>query len=264
MLDHFRLVNQYLKHHRHSVNRNGHGVHSPFFYSFLTRVLPDSGHLSAFDPIEKYRRSLLNDQTDFARTDWGAGQTEPSTHITIRAMARRSLLQPRWCRLLHRMVRYYRPGTLLELGTSFGVTTQYLSLADPNQQAITVEGDPFIAMQARAQFQRGGFSQIDLVAGNFDECLPELLDRIGPLGFIWMDGNHREEPTIRYFEQIVPYVHNDTLMVLDDIYWSASMQSAWNKLRQHPRVRASIDLFRMGVLLFRKEFHQKSHIHVRY
>lgn len=264
MPGHFRLIKQYLTHRLRASNSKGHGVHSPFFFDFIKHVLPDSGHLPVFEAPERNRRHLLSDPTPFERVDKGAGTSRTANLATVRSMAHRSIQKARWARLLHRMIERYRPGPILELGTSFGVTTEYLALVDPAIPVYTLEGDPFIARRAANQFQVDGLSQIKLIEGNFDDTLGPVLKQVGQVGFVWLDGNHRKEPTLRYVEQLIPHLHNDSIFVLDDIYWSESMQAAWQHIQDLPNVRATIDLFQIGVVLFRKEFHQKSHIRLHY
>ena len=47
------------------------------------------------------------------------------------------------------MVKHYQPATILELGTSLGITTSYLSLAKPDARLITMEGSKEIADVAK-------------------------------------------------------------------------------------------------------------------
>ncbi|MFM7671126.1 MAG: O-methyltransferase [Bacteroidota bacterium] len=264
MNDSLRLLGQYVKHRWSCADKNGHGVHSPFFFDFITRVLPDTGHLPAFDLPENYRSDLLNDQTTFDRVDLGGGSRKSMRVADVRTVASRSLQSAKWCRLLNRLIRYYRPGSVLELGTSFGVTTEYLALADPSQQVFTIEGDPFIAAKAAERFRSDGFSNIESITGDFDDKLALTLSNLKQVGFVWLDGNHRKAPTLQYVDQILPYIQNDSILILDDIYWSKGMQEAWALLKAHPRVHASIDLFRLGILLFRSEFMQPIHIRLAY
>jgi hypothetical protein len=137
-------------------------------------------------------------------------------------------------------------------------------LADPTHRVYTLEADPFIAQRASDQFSKIGLDRIELVVGAFDQRLQEVLEKMGQVGFALIDGNHRKEPTLRYFEQLLPYVHNDSILIFDDIYWSPPMQSAWETIRRHPQVRGTIDLFRMGIVLFRSEFRTPTHIRLHH
>lgn len=259
-----RQIGQYFHHWYLSANSKGHGIHSPFLFDFITRVLPDTGHISAFEFPEKFRQDLLMDRTAFARVDLGGGSRTASKGITVQSVANRSLQKARWSRLLYRIVQFYQPGPILELGTSFGVTTEYLSLAAPLQPIYTMEGDPYIAEKARERFRRDGFQNVQVVEGNIDHTLSSILEQMPSVGFVLMDGNHRKEPTLRYFDQILDHAQKDTIVILDDIYWSREMQAAWQQIRLHPHVRCTIDLFRLGVVIFRTEFREPIHIRLHY
>ncbi len=264
MREAIRLAWNYLDHRWQSANGDGHGVHSPFLFSFITDILRDDHQYPEYRLPEQFRRELLADHTAFDRLDLGAGSRKKSDQVTIRSMAQRSLQPEKWAQLLYRIIRQYRPGPVLELGTSFGVTTQYLALADPTQPVYTLEGDPFIAAHAADRFIKCGLHRVEVIVGDFDDRLGETLSKMDAVGLALIDGNHRKEPTLRYFEQLLPRVNNDSILIFDDVYWSASMQSAWAMIRSHPQVRCSIDLFRMGIVLFRSEFHEPLHIRLRY
>lgn len=125
MMDAYRQIGQYIRHWHRSANSKGHGVHSPFLFDFITRVLPDTGHGPQFSFPETYRKELLSDRTGFSRVELGGGSRLASKTITVQSVAKRSLQTARWSRLLYRILHQYQPGSVLELGTSFGVTTQY-------------------------------------------------------------------------------------------------------------------------------------------
>jgi len=87
---------------------------------------------------------------------------------------------------------------------------------------------------------------------------------MGKVDMVFLDGNHRLEPTIRYFEMILSYSHGGTLIIFDDIHWSPGMEAAWYEVRQHPQVTATIDLFFLGIALLNPDFRQKRHFKLRY
>jgi predicted O-methyltransferase YrrM len=80
----------------------------------------------------------------------------------------------------------------------------------------------------------------------------------------FIDGNHRKEPTLRYFETILPKTHEGSCIVFDDIHWSSEMEEAWELIRKDERVKLSIDLFFIGIVFFRTEFREKQHFSIRY
>ncbi len=84
-----------------------------------------------------------------------------------------------------------------------------------------------------------------------------------PLDFAFFDGNHRYEPTLRYFNLCAARRTERSVFVLDDIHWSAEMERAWNTIRQHPEVRLTIDLFFVGLVFFRRN-QPRQHFRLRF
>jgi predicted O-methyltransferase YrrM len=94
--------------------------------------------------------------------------------------------------------------------------------------------------------------------------LPILLDKVREVDLVFVDGNHRLEPTLRYFEWILNHSNEHTIIIFDDIHWSEEMELAWKKISQHPTVTCTIDLFFLGLVFFKKEFKSKQNFVIRF
>jgi predicted O-methyltransferase YrrM len=99
-----------------------------------------------------------------------------------------------------------------------------------------------------------------LIEGHFDHTLDDLLSQIQQLDFIFLDGNHRYEPTVAYFEKLLSKAHEGTVWVIDDIHWSEEMKQAWAYIKDHPSIRASIDLYWSGIAFQRSDIKHKAHL----
>lgn len=260
----YQLAKKYLRFYRHAHNSKGHGVNSPFVYDFIENVknskeIPEQAGL-----IEAYRGQLLKDERLINVEDFGAG-----SHLTkgkerkVKDIAAASPKNKKFAQLLYRIARYYQCKNIIELGTSFGITTSYLASASSDNHVTTIEGSPVIAEIAQAFFDKAGYENISLIIDNFDDALPRLLSSKDKVDLLFIDGNHREEPTIRYFESFLPKVHNDTIFVFDDIHWSEEMERAWKTVSDHEAVTMTIDLFFIGLVFFKKEFVVKQHFSLR-
>ena len=244
---------------RYWLLRSGtaHGLHSPFVFGLYTTVIRHTGEYRAFARVEKRRQALLASSQVIDVTDFGAGSQVASgggRRRAVRAIARHAAKPPRLAQLLFRLVNYFQPATILELGTSLGLTTAYLALADSRSRVLTFEGCPNTAAVARQTFDELGAMNVRLVEGNLDQTLPATLATLAePLDFVFFDGNHRYEPTLRYFEACLANAHADSVFVLDDIHWSAEMERAWAAIKAHPSVTVTIDLFYVGLVFFRKK-----------
>jgi predicted O-methyltransferase YrrM len=235
---------------------NAHGLHSPFVFGLYTTVIRHNGEFGAYARIEARRRELLKSSKIITVKDFGAGSQVAGaggTERRVRAIARHAAKPPRLAQLLFRLVNHLQPATVLELGTSLGLTTAYLAAADSRHQVITFEGCPNTAAVAHETFQKLGLKNVRLVEGNLDQTLPATLAGLQkPIDFAFFDGNHRYEPTLRYFEQCLANAHENSVFVLDDIHWSAEMEQAWEAIKAHPAVTVTVDLFYVGLVFFRK------------
>ncbi len=256
---------KYFQYYIHAANSRGHGTHSPFMFEFITRVMNDFTDYADYKRIDALRQRLLRDYTKVQVTDFGAGSgVDNSEERTVASIARYSVKPAKFARLMYRMVRYYHFQHLLELGTSLGVTSCYLAAANSDGELVTLEGADGVADLAEQHFKELDLKNIRLIRGNIDDTLPLALESLPKVDFAFLDGNHRQEPTERYFNLLLPKVHNDTLLVIDDIHWSEEMEAAWKTITGHPAVMASVDLYYLGIVSFRKEFREKEQFQVRF
>ena len=235
--------------------RTANNTHSPFVYDLAQAVLEDDRTFYAFPIIEHLRNELLSNDKKLDIEDLGAGsKADSKLQRPIKSVARHSAVEARVGKMLFRLVNWHKPGNALELGTSLGISTLYQATAALGAQFTTVEGCTSIAEVAAGNFRKTGFSQIRLINDSFDRALDQILADPGvSLDYVFLDGDHRSGSSIRYFERILPHLHNDSLFLLADIYWSKEMKEAWRKLRRHPAVTLSVDFFHFGILFFRKE-----------
>ncbi|WP_291720133.1 O-methyltransferase [Bernardetia sp.] len=247
---------------------NQHNVHSPFVYQLYTLIIQGSEEYYAFEELEKLRQELSSDRTKLEITDYGAGskvKSKGKNSRTVSEIAHRSAISKKKAELLFRLVEYFKPKAILELGTSLGLSTLFIALASDNStsQIITFEGCPQIAEKANENFEELEQDHIEIIVGNIDKTLPQTLSSLGVLDFVFLDANHRYQPTINYFHQILEKSHNETVIVLDDIHWSREMEQAWKEIIEHPKVTVSIDLFQLGLVFLRKE-QAKQHFKLRF
>ena len=257
-----RLTTGYLRH--QLVSGNEHDAHSPFLYQLLTEGIYKKEDPGIFQNIENFRKALLRDDTIIAVSDLGAGSSYDHKKIArpVREIASNFAKSPQFCRLLFRLSRYFKPQNIVELGTSLGISTMYLALGNPNAKIITLEGCPETAACARNNFTKMNCSSVTCLTGDFDTTLPEILNTV-PADFIFIDGNHTYEATMRYFNWILPKVHAKTVIIFDDINWSAGMQQAWLEIQQHPKVTQSLDFYLVGITFFDQNL-SKQHFKLRF
>ncbi|MDO5981650.1 O-methyltransferase [Flavivirga spongiicola] len=250
---------QYIKFLIRSTNQ--HGVHSPFVYDLVTQCFYDKTNYDAFKHILNYKKDLLKNNTSIKVTDLGAGsQVMKQKERSISSMAKHAGSTIKKAKLIHRLVKYFNPKDILELGTSLGVATHAMGLVNQETKITTIEGCPNISEFSKANFKKCQLNNIDLKTGGFNNILSQLLTN--NYDFVFFDGNHQKEATLKYFEMLLQTTYNDSVFIFDDIYWSKGMTEAWETIKQHPKVTVTIDTFFWGVVFFRKE-QAKEHFAIR-
>lgn len=243
------------------AKRAGHGVHSPFAYELCEEVFYNKQAYYVFDKLNFIRDQLLLNQNQLRIEDYGAGSNTFKDNVrSIAEIAKRGTSTKQQSELLFRLIHHLQLKTCIEFGSSLGLNTLYLAAAAENGKAISIEGSTALHAFAKQLAEKNNITNVEFVCGKFDEVLPTLLSNTNEIDFAYVDGNHREDATLRYFEFLLPYCHNTSVLVFDDIYWSPGMTRAWRKITQHPKVRMSIDLYSTGLVFFKEEIKQKQHL----
>lgn len=265
MYSKFRLAAKYIRYYITASNGKGHGIHSPFVYDFILHVLNDSRNFYPYTTIENCRTRLLQDDRVLEVEDFGAGSAAGSKkQRRVAVIASNTAKSKKLGQLLFRIVNYYQPVYIMELGTSLGLSAAYLASGNPAAKLVTFEGAAAVAAIAEENFSSLGIDNIETVTGNFDATLLSVLDRPAGIDLAFVDGNHRKEATLRYFEQILAKINSPGILIFDDIHWSREMEDAWQEIKSHPKVLLTMDLFFMGMVFFSPAFMVKQHFIIRF
>jgi predicted O-methyltransferase YrrM len=200
--------------------------------------------------ILNIKKQMLADKRFVAIEDMGAGSRKMGYTRRISDIARLASSDSKKGKFLYNMVQLYKPGTIIELGTSLGFGTIHMGSAMPETRVISVEGSKVLYDIALKNIEQLGFANINLVNASFDYALPELLRKNAGCDMLFVDGNHTKEATLKYFQMFLPYAKPESIIIFDDIRWSEGMYEAWTEIQKHERVSLSIDLFSVGVVYF--------------
>jgi len=260
----FIRIVKYLKYILLSGNRKGHGIHSPFIFDLVSRVFRNKTDNDIVCTIERIRKSLITDRRSVFVNDLGAGSGKYKTNNRkVSDIARNSPVPLKYGVLLSNLAAEFGGSLIIEFGTSFGISTMYMASSCRGAMVYTMEGSPEIAAIALQNFSSTGLSNVKLLTGSFDELLPVITGAGIAPGLVFIDGNHRKEPVIKYFEKVAEISDNKTVIVIDDISVSKEMGEAWELIKLNNRVSVTVDIFRMGMVFFREGILHKDYI-IRY
>lgn len=240
-------VAEYIKYTWNAKKR--HGIHSPYVYALSDKGSQIELSQEEKDLILKYCRVLRMDKSTIEVTDLGSGSKKLGKTRSIRDIYKMSSSKGKYGKLLFILTRHFKPQHILELGTSLGVGSVYMTLGNPKAEITTIEGCPATAEYTMQHIKSMGLYNIKIHVGSFSEQIP-LLQR-GSYDMIYLDGHHNGQATLKYLDLLDDKISDDTVVVLDDIRWSDDMLKAWEALCKSDKFHISIDLFRMGILVKR-------------
>ncbi len=247
-----------------SGHRRGHGIHSPFVFNLITEVFRNKSTPDVVLNIEKARKRLKKDKRIIKVADYGAGSKKAGSYERrVSDIARYSSIPKKYGLLLYHLAAEFGGKDIIELGTSLGISTLYLASGSPGSTVHTIEGSSEIAAMASANIKDECISNIRLYEGTFDYILPLIIKSGLTPGLVFVDGNHRKEPVLNYFRLLLTVVSGTTVIVFDDINYSAEMNEAWQEIKRNERISLSIDLNRMGIVFFKEGITHNDYI-IRY
>jgi len=259
-MNRIRITFKFILHFLTAKNTLGFGVHSPYVFHFTKFVIYNRGSYYIFSAIEKMRLSLKNDKRILNFVDFGTGD---KSNISIAEITAKSMKSAKYGQLLYRLSDYIQARKILELGTSLGLTTSYLAASSSISKVVSLEGSQQIADVALENFKHLEIKNIKIIVGNIDQTLSNVLKEFDYLDLIFIDANHKYQALINYFEQGLTKINTDSIMVIDDIYWSSDMERAWKVIKENPLVMSTIDLFELGIVFFNSDLNKK-HYKMRY
>ena len=244
-------------------SKNEHAVHSPFVFTLITKCFYDKKPKSEYEVLERYRNSLLENKNTIEVTDFGAGsKVFKSNKREISKIAKTAGITRKRAELLFRIVNYFQPESILEIGTSLGLATAALTLGTKNTKLITLEGCPNTMAIAKNQLQKINCNNVEFVITEFSSYFHSENLKSKIYNLIYFDGNHQKQATLDYFQLLLPTITNETVWIFDDIHWSPEMEVAWEIIKNHPKVTVTIDTFQWGLVFFRRE-QPKEHFIIR-
>ena len=253
----FRFL-QYLKYQKKAKSK--YYLHSPFVYQFYLQVLEGEAEES-LKRIVTLREKLRSNNSFIKVEDFGTGK---SSSRKICNLETNVAVKEKYGDLLYRLVKYFQPQSILEIGTSIGISSAYMAVANTKANIVSLEGSESLIEVAKQNHVELGTNNCRFVCGDFDRTLGVALKENSSVDLILFDGNHTKEATLRYFYQCLPFANEYSVFVFDDIYWSREMRQAWDEIKLYQQITLTLDVYQFGICFFRKEKLAKENFMLRY
>jgi predicted O-methyltransferase YrrM len=247
-------VKEYIKYIFKSKGR--HGTHSPFIFKLVNECLSANIDKNFLNQRKKLFKKLKSEEKTINIEDFGVGSKILTNHRKIKDIFKIGSSKGKYGLLIYKLNQYYKFNHILELGTSLGVGTFHLSKSNKKCIITTVEGCTETFKIAKENLNEFDCKNVNLINETFNKFIKTYNHPVYDLIFI--DGHHDGKALIEYIKLLKPYCHNDTFLILDDIRWSESMLEGWENIKKSDEYNVSIDFFRMGIILKRKQ-QEKEH-----
>ena len=238
-----------------------HGIHSPLVYDLITKCFYDKTPFSAYHNLKALRNKLIYNQDLVKVKHYSeASKVFQSNHQKISTIVKSEGSSYKKQKQLYRITNYFKPKNVLELGTSVGLGSAAMAIASNNSIIKTVEVNKNISDIAKKVFKSYQLKNIQIDTSSFKDFFKK--SNYENLDLVYLDGTCDKESTIENFNSLLKYDHNESVFIINNIYWSKEMTEAWNIIKKQKEITVSIDTFYWGFLFFRKE-QPKQHFTIR-
>jgi len=207
------------------------------------------GHYACYD-AENYRHELLKCDSKLQITDFGAGSHKLGNKTRIvKDIAAVSGTKPEFGMFFTKLINAFGVKNILEMGTSVGIGTFYLSQAAPEIGLIGIEACPQTADFLKNKLVENKISNVEIINDDFDSVFEKGVLAQNHFDLVYIDGNHRGEALLKYYEILKSkYLNKQHIIIADDINWSKDMFAAWKRITSSA-TDTYLDLFRCGIIL---------------
>ena len=248
----FRTISrlQYIKRARH---RRGHGIHSPFLFRLITTVIEgktnNPGYM-AFKQLKKEAIGLIKGPMTPELSNLFAHFNLPVSKS--RKLFRKLELPLQYSKAVFRLVQYFQPANILYYGPTLGVNLAVVNMAINKSKLYYIE-DEII-------YQRF-ISELN-IKSNIIEINNLTEEQIFPDKAEFSLINYPFDPvrSRKILQNRIDLHGPDDVVVIRGIHESKGMESVWMDLKQSTEVRVSLDLFEIGIFLFRKGLQKEDFI----
>lgn len=250
---------QYLKYCFTSKYRHGYGIHSPYVYHLVTTIIEED--------LPYYKYSLIEQiRTKMCRTDEKIGvlQSDGTKQLrSIKSVIEKYAVSPKYGQLLFRLVNYYKPDVVLEYGATCGISTMYLAAANSKTSVFSLSAQPEMADLAQSLCVRVGMHNIKrVVCADEESVFDGIVSKMSRNDFFYINSATADEVQHLVKSRMDKFGER-FFIVVPCPYETAEMWSVWENLKSDNRVKVSVNLYQLGILIASNDLQKEDYI-VRY
>ena len=240
----FRTISRlnYFKRARH---RRGFGIHSPFLFRLITTVVEGKRNNPQYKSFKQLKRESIN----FLKRTVGLELENTFSQYNLPLsksgkLYRKIELSLRYSKAVYRLIQYFHPTNIFYFGPTLGVNVHIACLANPKSTVYQIDDNPNLQRFAKELILNSNEMPINYLC---EGALPSIKAE-----FCFV--NYPYDPVLsREIVQKRIEGHGiDDVLIIRGIHESKEMEDCWSELIASTEVRVTLDLFEIGIALFRK------------
>jgi len=201
--------------------------------------------------IEDFYFQLCKLDTKINFEDFGAKKNEKIKIKKISEIAKKTSTKFKEGIIFQKIIDYFNVKNILELGTSLGIGTMFLSGVSSCISVTTIEACKDIIDFTEQNFKANGINNVKFINDKFDNVFDKNLLNKQKFDLFFIDGNHTFDASLKYLKYIEQnLVTNRFIIIFDDINWSKDMYNAWKYIVKTHKNCFMMNFFRTGFLFY--------------
>ena len=233
--------------------RGGHGVHSPFVFDLITKVVEEKESYYCYERLSAVRKQLQQNCDKIICRD---------REYAIKDFLNKFCFSEREYQLLFRLANRFQPQTIYVLGSDLGLAPLYLTSWSERASCIVFEREPSMAVVARKVVDKYSYASIYIQAFDNPEIADDSIIDLIVWGNTYTDfaGDTKHDDnafSIEAFKGFLPYLNDNSIMIVSGINSSRKNQETWKMICSIPEVTVTLDLYSLGIVFFNPKLHRK-------
>lgn len=213
---------------------NGHGIHSPFAYHFVTRVLRERTPYYAYKDIEHYLNEVKG--------------RNPLTKYRFRKV---KMISYKCAKIIFRLVNYFQPRNIFQIGGNYGIISSAVMHADSTVGIFTYEAT-FSKYELAGYLKRGVEKGNEISQSASMQTLYDLyLERSGAetSHFIVINDIRYERESVLAAQIIKNAICSNGVIIMRNLHTSAMGKSLWDMAKEELKNGMTFTNGKMGVII---------------
>lgn len=235
----------------------GYGVHSPFVYALITKVIEEQHPYYCYQDIDKLRKQYLF-RTDAVTYPDRRGSNRQH-RVPIGRLLKREAITARKGMLLFRLANYYKPVHLLQIGSSYDFSAVYLSAYAKGLSFHVLEAVSAFVPVSREMYGKAAFNPITLHTGDYETTLPGVLKDLRSVDLVFFNTCHEQNDPVRLFRECIKQASPQAIFIFNEIKSNRLMRACWQEVCASSGVTVTVDLYTIGIAFCDPKLHKRTY-----